>query len=96
MDPIAWVQGDGSDRSGHASGDALQRVVQVSLAIYLMPVVAVVCAIGGVSIALGKLATRLTTDRHQPAWPRPHAFGRSGARAKTSGTTERRRVRVGG
>ena len=97
MDPNAWARGDGSDRTGRASVDPLQRAVQISLAIYLMPVIAIVCAIGGASIALGaagKLATRLTAVGHRPAWPRPHAFagpGRAAARA-----AERRRVRAGG
>jgi hypothetical protein len=96
MDPIAWVPGDGPDRPGHGSVDPLQRVVQVSLAIYLMPVVAIVCAIGGVSIALGavgRLAGKLTAGGHRPAWPGPHSVGTSG-RTKTPQTGERRRVRV--
>jgi hypothetical protein len=95
MDPIAWVQGDGLHRAGR---DPLQRVVQVSLAIYLMPVVAVVCVIGGASLALGamgKIATKLTADGHRPVWPRPHAFA-SPTSARARRTAERRRVRVGG
>jgi hypothetical protein len=98
MDPIAWAEGNGPDRTSPASVDPLQRVVQVSLAIYLMPVVVVVCAIGGASIVLGaagRLAARLTSHGHRPDWPRPHAFGRPD-RASTRRTAERRRVRVGG
>jgi hypothetical protein len=98
MDPIAWAQADDANPAGRDPVDPLQRIVQVSLAIYLMPVVAIVCAIGGASIALsavGKLATRLTAQGHRPSWPGPHATA-STAGSKARQASGRRRVRVGG
>jgi hypothetical protein len=81
--------------AGKWSGrDPLRRVVQVTLAIYLMPVVAVVCAIGGASIVLShaaNLASRLVTGGLKPAWPGPHA--RRGL-INTPGRRAMRRVRI--
>ena len=51
--------------AGRAVGaDPVRRLVHVALALYLTPVIAVVCLIGGVSILVGKatrVAERLAT-----------------------------------
>jgi hypothetical protein len=54
------------------AANPLGRVVQVALAIYLMPVIAIVCAIGGASIAIGeasRFASRLRFEGGRAARP---------------------------
>ncbi len=48
---------------GSPRPDSLQRVVQIALAVYLMPVIAVVCAIGGASLLFDQ-ATRVAGRFH--------------------------------
>jgi hypothetical protein len=59
--------------------DRLRQVVHVALALYLTPVVAIVCVIGGISIVVGK-ATR-AAERH--------AIKRSQARITTTCNDQR-------
>jgi hypothetical protein len=68
MVPIELEESAGPDPSEAVSADPLRRIVQVALAIYLMPVILIVCAIGGTSIAFdrtAKLAARFTRGGHR-------------------------------
>jgi hypothetical protein len=93
MVPIAPEESDGPERGG---ADPLRHAVQVALAIYLLPVIAIVCAIGGASIVLdraSRLATRLGFEGHRAVKPGPLAITRSASRPMLP--SDRRRIRVG-
>jgi hypothetical protein len=77
MAAIASESWAGPDEAASPAIEPLGRAVQVALAIYLLPVVAVVCAIGGAAIAAdhaGRLVARVAGRGRRPAWPRPHTL----------------------
>ncbi len=95
MVPIAPEKSAGPEREGDDPADRLRHVVQVALAIYLMPVIALVCAIGGASIVFdraGRLATRLGFEGHRVIKPGHLPIPRSVSRPLVSRV--RRRIRV--
>ncbi len=87
------------EREGAERGDPLRRTIHVALAIYLTPVVMIVCAIGGVSILFDKL--NQATGRHaKPAGRSVNPGHFSVARSSRIGvrlpvTHDHRRTRVG-
>ena len=95
MAPIASEESPGSEGDG---GDPLRRAVHIALAIYLMPVFAIVCAIGGVSIVIeraSRLASRLAAVGRRGPGPRPLSVARSDETGwRPSTYQERRRTRV--
>ena len=99
MVPIVPEEWAGPADAGCAPVDPLRRAVHVALAIYLMPVVAIVCAIGGASIVLdraSRLAARLATEGRRGVGPGPHPLARPGEAGRTpSVSSGRRRTRVG-
>jgi hypothetical protein len=99
MIPIASEESAGLEGAGHDPVDPLRRVVHVALAIYLMPVVAIVCAIGGVAIVIDqatRLATRLAGEGHRSVKPGHPSVARSvKAGWRPAISRDRRRTRVG-
>ena len=95
MAPIATEESTGIDAGGR---DPFRRAAHVALAIYLLPVFAIVYAIGGASIVINRasrLASRLATDGRRGARPRPLPVVRSGeAEWSPSAYQGRRRTRV--
>jgi hypothetical protein len=98
MIPIASEESAGLDEAGHEPVDPLRRVVHVALAIYLMPVVAIVCAIGGVAIVIDqatRLAARCAGEGRRSAKPEPLPVARTGeAGWRPAISRNRRRTRV--
>jgi hypothetical protein len=68
-DPVPKAQAPDSEAIRQARADPVRIVVQATLALYLMPVVLVVCLIGGTSVLAGgaaRLAGRLVGNlRHR-------------------------------
>lgn len=95
MVPIASEESTGTEGGGADRADPLRHAVHIALAIYLMPVVAIVCAIGGISIVVDKttkLAASLATGGHRGVKPGHLSVVRSGSRPTIP--TDRRRIRV--
>ncbi len=91
MIPIALEDSAGSDRAEVLGGDRLGHAVRVALAIYLMPVVAIVCVIGGASILVtraSRLVSRIGEDRVRLPQPSHLSI------ARPLHVRERRRTRV--
>jgi hypothetical protein len=99
MIPIASEESAGLDEAGHDPVDPLRRVVHVALAIYLMPVVAIVCAIGGVAIVIDqatRLAARCSVEGRRSVKPGHLPIARTGeAGWRPAISRNRRRTRVG-
>jgi len=96
---IPWEESAGPERSEAElvdPADPLRRVVHITLAIYLMPVVAIVSAIGGVAILFERatrLASRVAADARGDIKPGPVPI--TGSRSSASISREQRRIRVG-
>ena len=93
---IPLQESDGPEPAEADPTDPLRRVVHVALAIYLMPVVVIVCAIGGVSIVFdraSKLAARLAVEARRGVKPGHLPVAGSGSKLSISG--DRRRIRAG-
>jgi hypothetical protein len=74
MVPIALEDSAGPERTAIDGGDPLGHAVRVALTIYLMPVIAIVCVLGGASILIGRasrLVSRFDPERVRVAKP-PH------------------------
>ena len=99
MVPIAMVESTVPAASG-SGGDPLCRVVHVALAIYLLPVVAIVCLIGGASIVIGsasRVVARLASVGPGVGSPAHSAFAgpsRLGLSPRSRGVRQRARVRL--
>jgi hypothetical protein len=93
MVTIAPEESGGPERE---AADPLRHAVQVALAIYLMPVIAIVCAIAGASIVLdraSRLATRFGFEGRHAMNPAHLPIPPSLSRPLLS--RDRRRTRVG-
>lgn len=99
MVPIVSEESTRGDVAEGDPADPLCRVVHVALALYLLPVVAVVCAIGGASIVLNKaagLVSRLAGNVPPGVGPGHPPIARPGeARWHPSASRDRRRIRAG-
>jgi hypothetical protein len=87
----------GPESTGADPGDPLRRAVHVALAIYLMPVVVIVCAIGGISIVFdraSKLAARFRDETTRQG-AKPSHLPVTGSGSRLSVPRDRRRIRVG-
>jgi hypothetical protein len=96
MDRIPWQESAGPEQAGDDPADPLRRVVHIALAIYLMPVVAIVCAIGGASILFDratKLAARIAVEGRRDL--KPGHLPVVGSRSRPSISRDRRRIRAG-
>jgi hypothetical protein len=99
MVPIASEESTKDEGASPSPPDPLRRVIHVALAIYLTPVIAIVCAIGGVSILFNKaslLARRFAIGPDRRPQPKRFAALRpeqGGVKPPLSG--DHRRARVG-
>jgi hypothetical protein len=96
MVPSASEESTGHARVGY---DPLRHAVHVALAVYLMPVVAIVCAIGGASIVFdraSRLAARLAVEGRRGVGHAHLPIARSGQVRWAPATAPiRRRTRMG-
>ena len=93
---IPLQESAGPEPTGTDPTDPLRRAVHVALAIYLMPVVVIVCAIGGISIVFdqaSKLAARFANETRRGVKPSHLPVAGSGSRLSVP--RDRRRIRVG-
>jgi hypothetical protein len=99
MASIASEEPTGDSTRGVEPRDRLRHFIHVALAIYLMPVVVIVCAIGGASIVFdqaARLAGRLTIKPGRDRKPGPSRAGRSrGNGARSPNGRDPSRTRVG-
>jgi hypothetical protein len=99
MTSIATKEPTGDSARGVEPRDPLRQIIHAALAIYLLPVVAIVCAIGGASIVFDKatrLAGRLRIKPGLDFKPGPSQSGRSGRDgARSPNGRDQSRTRVG-